>query len=198
MKFNSIDEILLEELKKRVKEKRFKHTMRMVDFSKELCKKNDFPFHSVKTAVLLHDLFRDLSEDEMLRTASEMGIKKEETEIRFPVLLHGKIASEYFLKYFGNENNAYEISEAVKYHTSGYSFSSLTGKILFVSDSLEYGRDFKGLDKLRNICFEDINRGYIEVLKNKICYAVKKGLFVLSETVKTYNELGVLRNEQYS
>lgn len=48
-----------------------------------------------------------------------------------------------------------EILDAIRYHTSGRENMSLLGKLIFLADMLESGRDFEGVEELRAAFWKD-------------------------------------------
>ena len=69
--------------------------------------------------------------------------------------------------------NDSEILEAIKYHTTGNDRMSKLAKLVYVSDKLEPLRPFD-TKPLTDKCIEDLDSGFIEVLKDKVMYSIKK------------------------
>ena len=68
-----------------------------------------------------------------------------------------------------------EILDAIAYHTTGRPDMSLLEKIVFIADYIEPNRDyFEGLDKVRELAYEDIDKAVITSLENTINYNKKK------------------------
>jgi len=112
-----------------------------------------------------------------------------------PILLHGKVAAEYIKRRFALHDR--DILDAIAYHTSGKDHFSDIGKIVFLSDSLEENRIYDNVDWLREMSKEDLNEALFLTAGNKIQYAIRRGLFILPETVKMWNWLVKLRREDY-
>ena len=187
---NIIIEEIEKELKKKVKNSRYKHVKAVQSFSKELIesyKINDKKIiENINIASLGHDLFRDNNEEYFLKKSKEFGIIPNSIEKKTPILLHGKIAAEYIRKKYKINSSVYK---AIYFHTSGNISFDIIGKILIISDTLERNRDFEGVDKLRKIALSSLANGFYEVVKNRMKYAILKNLPILHETYILYNKL---------
>lgn len=190
MNYENIYEELKLKLKTMVKSERFDHVMSVENFADDLIKAHNINnieiIKSIKIAIISHDMFRDFNKDMILKKANEYGISQNDIEKKSPILLHGKIAAEYIKEKFNINSSIYK---AVYFHTSGNINYGIVGKILIISDTLEKNRDFKGVDELRKISFQNLNKGYFEVIKNRIDYALSKNLPILNETFILYNKL---------
>jgi len=199
LKSAMIVEKIHDELKTLLKPKRLRHAEGVLDYSVMLAKRHGIDENSAKIAALYHDYFRNLKNDELLQKTAAFGIVPNEYEISKPILLHGKLAAADLLSKYPDIENAEAIAEAVKYHTSGYSFSSDIGKILFISDSVEVNRDFEGVERLRKMAMEDLDLTCFEIVKNKIGHSISKGNIILTETLYAYNKMimnGVGNNDR--
>jgi len=143
--------------------------------------------NKIELAALSHDLFRDVPPRKLLKMAWAYGLKISELERTHPVLLHGKVAAEFLKRRFNVEDE--EVLNAVAYHTSGHVSFGTVGQILFIADSLEFTRDFPGVNELRRIAFRNLEEGFFQVLKNKIFYAVGKNYLLIPETVELWNSI---------
>lgn len=193
--FSSIQlNTVIEELKKLIDflviTSRKKHIFGVVNFADRLAQKLNFDIEKRKKltiAALAHDLFRDIEIHKMLRMAKAYKLSISSLERERPILLHSKIAAEFLRVRFKICDE--EILEAVKYHTSGHKDMGLIAKIIFVSDSLEETRTYSGVEKIREMVFENFEKGFFEVLKNKLNYVVENNLILLEDSVKLWNEL---------
>ena len=72
---------------------------------------------------------------------------------------------------------------------------SMTDKILYIADKVEETRDYEGVERLRNLSFEDINLCLLEVYKSNIIYVIKGNNVLHPDTVKIWNFIrGGLKN----
>ncbi len=175
-----------------VSRQRAAHIQRMeedsVELFPELCESDK---ERLLVAVCAHDLFRDVESKKLVKISKIWNLKITKVEAFAPVLLHGKVASEYLKRRFKLSDE--EILDAVAYHTSGMPTDSLIVKLLVLLDTLERGRNFDGVDELRAIAKRSLDEGYIEVIKNKIRYALNHSLLILPQTVEAWNFLRGVR-----
>ncbi len=160
---------------------------RMEEDGEKLAKVHNLNESKIILAVCAHDLFRDTSPDKLSKMAKIWNVEITKEERYLPLLLHGKIASEYLKRRFHVEDA--EILDAISYHTSGMPTNSKIVKALVVLDTTEHGRKFDGVEELRKIAWRSLDEGYDAVIKNKIAYALLHNLLILEKTVQTWNYL---------
>ena len=61
------------------------------------------------------------------------------------------------------------------------------GKILMIADTVGFDRNFPEVEKLRNVSYQDLNRAFVEILKNRMMYALKTNRYLLPKSVDTWN-----------
>ncbi|HQF32216.1 MAG TPA: bis(5'-nucleosyl)-tetraphosphatase (symmetrical) YqeK [Petrotogaceae bacterium] len=168
--------------------KRYEHIMEVEKYGMKMAEIWGADKNEVSVACLAHDLFRDLPQNKIFLMCRAYSISYDKYEEHNPNVLHGRLAAVFLKKKF-NINKS--IFEAVYYHTSGYYKFDTLGKILFVSDALEAGRDYKGITKLRKASFTDLDLCYFFVLKSSLKYALKDNLMLLKDTVKAWNHIAM-------
>jgi len=134
-----------------------------------------------------HDMFRDLSLSKLLLLAEIYGVELNDVEKENPILLHGKLAAIYLQKRFDIKEKS--VLNAVRYHTSGSPELDTLGKIVFLADSLEFGRVYDKVETLRKLSFKNLDTAVFETLKNKMIYALKRNLLLLPESVEMWNSM---------
>ena len=73
-------------------------------------------------------------------------------------LLHSKTGAALARDVFGVDE---EIYNAIWWHTTGHANMTLLEKIIYLADYIEPSRDFPGVDKLRSVCYKDLNEGLL-------------------------------------
>ncbi len=164
---------------------RKKHISNVLEYGLMMAEKYGVDKISTKIAILAHDIFRDLESKKLVSLAKFYKIKLNPIMLNYPILLHGPVAAEFCKKKYKINKNIYS---AIKYHTQGKYKINDIGKILIISDSLEKGRCFDGVEELRQLSLSSLELSYISIIKNKIEYALKNNLHILNETIKTYNK----------
>ena len=79
-------------------------------------------------------------------------------ERRTPKLLHAKTGAAVARDLFGVPD---EIYEAIRWHTTGKPDMTLLEKVIYLADYIEPTRDFPGVEKLRELAYEDLDRALL-------------------------------------
>lgn len=125
-------------VKQKVKPERYKHIEGVVHMARELAHKYGADPDKAEIAAWFHDAYREAGN-----------------------LEHGPKAAEQLQKLFGIDDP--DILDAIRYHTTGRCGMCLLEKIIYLADSLESGRDYPGVQKLRNINSDNIDE-YVYIL----------------------------------
>ncbi len=136
-------------------------------------------------AALCHDMYRGMKGKVLNMYVRELGLP--DKYLDNPNLAHGKIAAIMIKKEYGINDE--DIINAVSYHTTGRENMSLLEKVIYLADTIEPNRDYPGVDELRAVAFEDIDRALLQALENTISYIEARGFFLDEETVKARNFL---------
>ncbi|MBR2341758.1 MAG: nicotinate (nicotinamide) nucleotide adenylyltransferase [Clostridia bacterium] len=83
-----------------------------------------------------------------------------------------------------------DVLNAISYHTSGRACMSALEKLIFLSDMLEEGRDFAGIDKLRELFWDrsdDLTKCMAHALSQSLEFLREKGGEVYALTVQAAN-----------
>lgn len=111
-----------------------------------------------RTAALLHDCTKKLDMAAQLELCRRYGIQLDELERQALKLLHARTGAAVARDVFGVDE---EIYSAIRWHTTGRAGMTLLEKIIYLADYIEPSRDFPGVDKLRNVCYENLDRGLL-------------------------------------
>ncbi len=168
-------------VKNNEKKSRVVHTLGVMLLAEELARKNGVDTNKAVLAALLHDCGKyfkrtDYPECEMPTDTPEP------VEHQFL----GAYIAEHTL---GVKDR--DILEAIKYHTSGNENMSPLAKILFIADMTERGRDYDGVEELRKIAEDDLERGFLAVLSHKAEYVKSSDDPIFGLTEKTCKYYGI-------
>ena len=109
-------------------------------------------------AGILHDITKRLSHEEQLNLCEKYAIICDSAERRTPKLLHAKTGAAVARDLFGVPD---EIYEAIRWHTTGKPDMTLLEKVIYLADYIEPTRDFPGVEKLRELAYEDLDRALL-------------------------------------
>ena len=107
-----------------------------------------------RRAAILHDCTKYLNLEEQLRICAQYGIELDEMEQTAVKLLHSKTGAALARYVFGEPE---EVCQAICWHTTGKPNMTLLEKILYIADYMEPTRNFDGVERLRDLAYEDLN-----------------------------------------
>lgn len=110
---------------------------------------------SAAVAGILHDITKNLGYDEQLILCGKYGIILDSAEKENPKLLHAITGAARARDLFGVSD---AVCEAIRWHTTGKPDMTTLEKIIYLADYIEPTRDFAGLDKLRALAYEDLDK----------------------------------------
>ncbi len=118
----------------------------------------------VEIACICHDIFRGRRGEELNALIDKYGLSKK--YYGNANLAHGKLASAFMKSELGIEDEV--ILDAVSFHTTGRPGMSLIEKIVFIADAIEPGRDYPGVEELRELAFSNIDQACLMSLKGTV------------------------------
>ena len=114
--------------------------------------------NKARRAALLHDCTKKLNLPEQLAVAERFHVPLDEMERREIKLLHAKTGAGIAEAVFGTDG---EMTNAIRWHTTGRGGMTLLEKIIYLADYIEPNRDFPGVEELRRRCYEDLDAGLL-------------------------------------
>ncbi len=158
-------------------EKKLKHTADVVVCALKKAKDLGLDEEKVRIATLLHDCAKYID----YKTVDGFTIDEDVPE---PVI-HAFLGAFIAKKHLGVDA---EIEDAIRYHTSGKANMTLLSKLVFVADMLEEGRNYLGVEKLRELYEkEDFETCFIECLKEEFLHLINKKQRIYIETINAYD-----------
>ena len=139
-----------------LKAKRIPHVLGTEQTAKALAKKYGADVYKARFAALLHDATKRLSMAEQLALCEHYHIALDELEQHALKLLHAKTGAALARDVYGADD---EIYSAILWHTTGKPKMTVLEKVLYLADYIEPNRDFDGVDDLRKVVWEDLDRG---------------------------------------
>lgn len=177
----------LQEVEAKVKDilsdKRFMHTLGVVETAAKLAERYEYNIDRAKLAAMLHDCAKDYSTALQLRKCRELGIELSEIEESNNELVHAKLGATLIKTEYGVDDE--EISEAIRWHTTGKPEMSPLEKIIFVADYIEPGRyKATNLESIRRIAFEDIDDALYYIMRDTLYYLFMNNPFAIDDMTK--------------
>lgn len=176
------------EVKKSLSAHRWKHTVGVAVMAAENCTRYSVPEKDAVTAALFHDCGKELSKVSPL--ISGCNIPKDVP----PPVVH-QFTGAYLAEHnYGIKDK--NILNAIKYHCSGRENMTPLEKLIYLSDMLEEGRDYDGVQELRNIFKKDKDEALYYALKSQLNYLNLSGFPVYGLTQKAYDYLEEHKNDE--
>ncbi len=135
-------------------EKRRPHAQGVSDTAAELAVFWGEDERIARRAGILHDVTKALGADEQLHLCDFWGIALTDSERENPKLLHALTAAAAAERVFGE---CPEAVTAIRWHTTGRPAMTTLEKILYLADYMEPHRDFPGVERLRQLTWEDLD-----------------------------------------
>ena len=148
-----------------LKHKRIPHVLGTEQEAIRLAERYGADVEKARVGALLHDCTKKLDLPEQLALCERYGIPLDELERQTLKLLHAKTGAAIARDVFGVDK---EIYNAILWHTTGRAGMTLLEKILYLADYIEPSRDFPGVDKLRTVCYKDLDAGLLMGLEMTI------------------------------
>jgi len=165
--------------------KRYVHSVGVGETAVRLAEIYGCDVYKAYVAGLVHDCARELGMEQLLACIDEEGIKADATTLLVRELLHGPAAIHICRKVFGIED--VEVLDAVRYHTTGRENMTLLEKIIYLSDFIEPSRCFDGVENLRKLAFEDLDKALLLAFDSSILYLISKNKIIHLDTVLSRN-----------
>ena len=161
-----------------LKERRYVHTLGCCEMALALAERWGCDRQDVMEAALVHDITKKLSDEEQLQLCAKYGIINKYGKDELGNLIHAETAAALAADLFGMPPH---VVQAVASHTLGNEDMTLLDKIVYLSDAIEKGRDYPGVEDLRRLAFEDLDRA--------VCMSIRS-------TLRNIEEKGGIPNER--
>lgn len=174
-------------LKPYINPKRYEHSLNVAKTAVELARIYGVNENKAYIAGLLHDCAKDYEIEKQKELINEKNkFLLFENELSYPKIIHavtGAIVAETDFKITDSD-----ILSAIRYHTIGGTEMKPLDKIIFVADMIEPKRDYKGIEILRELAYNNLNKAIIQSIDNTIVYIgvekIQKDVLILRDYLK--------------
>ena len=176
------------DLKQILSERRYEHSIGVMNMAGELSEIYNVDVETAKLAGLLHDNAKEMSEDEMLKYVEKNNIEITEFERLNVKILHGKIGADIAKKKYGVSE---KIAKAIEYHTTTSPEMDILAKIIYVSDKVELTRKSEKFDiePERKLAKIDLDKALLFIIDNTTKYLIDNNKMIAIESIETRNKL---------
>ena len=174
----------MEELKNVVvsllKPKRVNHVLGCAETAVRLAEQYGADPVLARRAGLLHDITKAMDGPDQLLLLDRYDIIVSDFERNHPKLLHAKTGAGVAKCVFGE---CEEVCRAIYWHTTGKPDMRLMEKIVYIADYMEPNRSFPGVEDLRKVVFQDLDRGLLMGFEMCIDELVRENKTVCQDSV---------------
>lgn len=173
-------------VREKLTERRYIHTIGVMETSILLAKKYGVDENKAELAAIFHDYAKFRDKEEMRNIILEQNMPQD-LLTHHDELWHAPVGAYLVEKEVGITDK--EVLEAIKCHTSGKINMTTLDKVLYVADYIEPGRDFPGVEEVRESAESSLDIALIQAMKNTISYLLKRNQPVYPDTFHAYNDM---------
>lgn len=170
--------------RERLSDRRYYHTQCVATAARELAPRFGADPDSAELAGYLHDIFKEESDDVLLKTMGASDIISDKDLAKKHALWHAFAAAEYAAAELGMPS---EICDAIRYHTSGRDGMTPLDKTLFLADYISEDRKYDDCVKVRKTAEESVDKALIEGLRYTIAELLERSAVIDTRTLDAYN-----------
>lgn len=179
-----------EEVEKVVKQtlspERFEHSKGVMERCIEFATMYGEDVEKAKLMGIAHDIAKEIPREKRVELAEADGVKLDEFEKQNKALIHSKHGAVICKRDFGFSD---DMCEAIANHTAGKSNMSKLDKILYLADYCEKTRDFPEAIKAYELGKQDLDKGCLFALTEKIKYMLEIGSPIHKDSIDAYNDM---------
>lgn len=172
-------------LRERLDDYRYTHSLGVAKAAESLAERYGVDKQKAYRTGLVHDITKNTDKNEQLQIIKKGGIILNPEEKNNPKLWHA-VSGSVLVSQLGFDE---ESVGAVRYHTTGKDNMSVLEKIIYVADFISEERHFDGVDFMRELAFEDLDKACLFALDFCIPNLVKTRNVLHGDSVRLYNEL---------
>lgn len=173
------------EIRNRIGEKRFFHTIRVKDTAIKLAKIHDVDVEKAEVAGFLHDCAKIKDKEELMKAAKENNLLITKEMRKAPQIIHSHLGALFAREFYGIDDE--DILNAITYHTTGRANMSDLEKIIFLADYIEPMRNFDGVEMARELANKDLDAAMYFALNNTLKFLVDHDSYIVLETIIARN-----------
>ncbi|MRN52251.1 bis(5'-nucleosyl)-tetraphosphatase (symmetrical) YqeK [Paenibacillus monticola] len=185
-------EALIEAVSTQMPDKRWKHTLGVMESSIKLAERYGADPVRAEEAAILHDVAKYWPVDSMKEIIEQNGLSAELLK-HDKQLWHAEVGAFVAERDYGIIDP--EVIAAIRFHTSGRVGMSLLEKIVCLADYIEPGRDFPGVENIRKLAKISLEEGLVAGFDSTISLLLEKRRIIFPLTVLARNDLVRLLEE---
>jgi len=174
-------------MRERFSKKRYKHLLGAAMVAKSLANHWGADETLAVQAAFLHDYAKIYNGEELLAMAEARHLVTNPIYRQYPELLHAKIGAVLVKEELGLDDP--ELLSAITAHCYGGETMNLMDKIIYIADYIEPNRIFEGVDDVRKMAFENLNRALLMAIEGTFKHIMERELPIHITSVMIRNAL---------
>ncbi|BAP39363.1 nicotinate-nucleotide adenylyltransferase [Metamycoplasma canadense] len=184
--FEQIAKNIIFDPKDKERQFRFFHLKWTAEFATKLAKQNNYKIKFAYQAGMAHDITKLWTNEESYLFLEKYGFNKE----NLPAYKLHQTTAYFWLKDIYKYQNQ-EVLNAIKKHTSLDWDLNILDKILYVSDKISQGRHWEGIEKVRNLSFQNLDEALAYIVNRSANFESNvRGHVFDQEQIKIYEKWG--------
>ena len=173
---------------------RYEHSVNVADEAVMLAELYGGDAEKTYTAGILHDVTKELPNDKQLQIINDGGIILDDVQKQAPKLWHAISGSVYIQTELGITDS--DIINAIRYHTTGRANMSLLEKIIYIADYTAKGRDYNGVEIMRDLSRKSLEDAMIFSYQFTINKLSSLESAIHPDEIYGYNDIVLKRNRK--
>lgn len=179
-------EQLIEAVSSQMPARRWQHTLGVMQSAIELAQRYGADPQRAELAAIVHDVAKYWPVQRQAAVIAENGLNAELLNYDSP-LWHSEVGAYVAEHEYGIEDR--EVIDAIRYHTSGREDMTLLDKVVCLADYIEPGRDFPGVERIREKALLSLEEGLIAGFDSTVKVLLERGQTIFPTTVLARNDL---------
>lgn len=180
-----------EELKKNLSPYRYDHSLRVADTAKKLAKHYHIDEPKAYITGLLHDIAKELSEEENQYWIEKYHLNKNLNEEKNRKIKHADIGAVIAKEKYHLDENC---CNAIKYHTIGNKDMDTLAKIIYIADKIGREKIPEELKPVEQLAYKNINEALLYCIEQQEKKLKEKGIKTHKDTQELLEKLKRKKN----
>lgn len=172
-------------LKSTLKPSRYRHSVSVAETAAQLAEIYGVNREKAYLAGLVHDCAKNYSKEELMQLADDFSIKIDDISRESWGLIHGFVGAELAVREYEIDDK--EIYDAIYYHTVGKADMPVLTKIIYLADGIEPLRNYDGVNEIRLIGKQNIDKAVVLYTDATIKHVINRGFLLHPAAVETRN-----------
>lgn len=179
-------EALLSAIKDRMPEKRYIHTIGVMETAIRLAHQYGENQKKAEIAAILHDIAKYADVEWMKKVVIDQQLDARLLDWDAEIL-HGPVGAWIAQTEFHINDEA--ILNAIRYHTTGRANMTKFEKIIFVADMIEPNRKFHGVEELRAFADVNLDDAFRACVTHTLSFLIASQQAIYPVSIECYNSL---------